>query len=109
MNHSASGASQVSEAIVEPQPVSTPRMMAKGLLLAVSIFCGVVAAALSQASSPDYHSLFLGVLQLWGVHLVASVVLYCVSSKRSRRFYPIYLVAMAVVALPIMEMATRVL
>ena len=81
----------------------------KSLLFSVSILCGLAAAALSQASSPNYSSLFLWVVQLWGIHMVAAVVLYCISSRQAKRFYPIYLLAIAVLALPVIEMATRVL
>jgi len=66
----------------------------------------VVAAVLSQASSPNYTSLFLAVVQLWGIHVLASVVLFRTLSRQGRR---VVLVGIAVLALPVVEMGVRVL
>lgn len=91
------------------KPDSIIRKLVKSTLLAVSILCGLTAAALSQASSPDYSSLFIGVLQLWGVHIATAVMLFCISSRRAKRFYPIYLIAIVLLAIPVIEMGGRVL
>ena len=85
---------------------STPRTVARGVLLAVAVFFGLVAAVLSQASSPSYSSLFLAVVQLWGIHVLASVVLFGISSKQGRR---VVVVGIVVLALPVVEMGVRVL
>jgi len=89
-----------------PQRPSTSRTVAGGLLLAVAIVFGVVAAVLSQASSPSYEALFLTVVQLWVVHVLAAVVLFGTVSRQGRR---VVLVGAVVLALPVIEMGVRVL
>lgn len=88
---------------------SAGRKLLKALLFSVSLLGGLLADCLTLVSTRDMSLALEYVVVLWSAHFLAAVVLFSMSSARGRRFWPIYLVWLLVVALPVVEMAFRVL